>query len=105
MEFISLSVTKLVVDYVLLNGETGRQIAIRSASSELQNKISESRRNNRLTVVVGGEFELQIGDTSAIWPNHQTLGSQPANFDDLYDLLSKRPDRQVTFSVEEPSHR
>jgi hypothetical protein len=101
MEFISLAVTQPVVDYVQQIGKGGRQIAVQSASPALQAKINVTNRNECLLLLIGGEFELRNGDPGAIWPKHQAQGCQSDNFDDMYDLLSRRPGHPVTFACEE----
>jgi len=98
---LTLTVTAAAMRHVASGHPHERQIAIQGASDGLLATIHGASRDHRITVPVSGVFELQVGDTSAIWERHQTAGVQAADFASLYDLLARRPDRPVTFTWDE----
>ena len=96
MSHITLTVTAKALQQAA--GATNQQqLAIRSASPNVQRQISAARKGHPVVIPINGEFDLAVGDTSAIWHSHQSSPSQQADFADLYALLSRRPDRDITF--------
>jgi hypothetical protein len=98
MAFITLAVTRKVMEAVNSGDVHQRQIAIKGASPELRDAISNASKNNRVSVAVNREFYLSVGDTGAIWGAHQTPGLQVEDFNSLFDLLARRPDVPVKFA-------
>lgn len=105
MTYITLTVTKPVIEQVINGNSSQRQIAIRDASPELLALIRAASANNRVPVAVNGVFDLSVGDTGAIWGVHQTAGPQRDDFTSLYDLLGRRPDQAVTFTWNDDAER
>ncbi|MGA3324033.1 MAG: hypothetical protein ABSF45_06135 [Terriglobia bacterium] len=97
MAYITLAVTRPVIQEVNAGKSYQRQIAIQDASPELRAVIDSATAGNQVTVVVNDEFELSVGDTGAIWGAHQRPGLQIEDFTSLFDLLARRPDRPVKF--------
>jgi hypothetical protein len=61
--------------------------------------VGSPSKHMPVRILVGGLFELLIGDTSAIWASHQKTPQQTRNFDLLYELLSEYPDEIATFEL------
>jgi hypothetical protein len=97
MAYITLAVTANVIAQVDRAGESQRQIAIQDASPELARQIQAATAANRIQVAILSAFELTVGDTSAIWYSHQ-VGIQPDDFTSLYEILARRPDKQIRFT-------
>ena len=95
---ITLTVTENVVREVNAGRTFQRQIAIRGGSPELLAAIRKASARNRIAVAVNGVFQLSVSDTGAIWEKHQGRGRQAEDLSSLYDLLSRRRERPVTFS-------
>ncbi|MEI6236796.1 MAG: hypothetical protein WCT04_27365 [Planctomycetota bacterium] len=102
MPHITLAVTQAVLAQVAKpsGGPKQRQIAIRNSSPTLAAQIAtaSAKAGVFITVNVSGQFALVVGDTGAVWASHQANGMQSLDFNDLYTLLSRRPDINVTFS-------
>jgi hypothetical protein len=88
MAYITLAVTNPVLRQVNAGHPGQRQIAIRDASPELLGVIRAATAKNQAPIAVNGVFELSVGDTGAIWGNHQAAGLQAKDFASLYDLLN-----------------
>lgn len=97
MSHITLTVTDRVIQQVQAGHGFQRQLAVQGASPDLRALIDTATGDNRVLVAVGGEFELSVGDTGAIWGSHQAQGHQADDFADLYALLARRPNVPVTF--------
>ena len=100
MAHITLVVTEDVIRQVNKSGQKQQQIAIQGASPELRAAFDAATKDKRVVVAVNGVFELSVGDTDAMWAVHQTAGLQTEDFTSLYDLLGRRPGRQVRFAWE-----
>lgn len=101
MKFITLTVTARVIGQVAATNSGQRQIAIQDASPDLLAQIRGASLSKRVLVPINGLFELSVGDTGAIWGNHQLVGHQAEDFASLYDLLARRPNRPVRFTWDE----
>ena len=97
MPFMTLAVSPRVILQVSQGHEYQKQLAIRGASCDLLALIEKANKRNRVTITVCGAFELEVGDTGAIWGAHQTRDIQMKDFANLYSLLATRPDIPVTF--------
>ncbi len=98
MAHISLKVATAVIEYVRTSGQrNSRQIAFRDFSAEF-NALKDASEKKRVLIPVNGVFELSVGDIGAMWPSHQTENFQADDFDSIYELLARRPDRWVRFS-------
>lgn len=98
MPHITLKVATAVIEYVRMSGKrNNRQIAFTDYSSEFD-ALRNATKTDRVVVPVNGVFELSVGDISAVWPKHQTANFQADDFDSLYELLARRPDRWVKFA-------
>ena len=103
MTQISLAVTVRVLQNVIraeANSQAGlkqRQLTIREASLELVEAFRSATKEHQLQIELNGEFKLYVGDPWAIWFTHQDAGLQADDFNSLYDLLSRRPERPVDF--------
>ncbi len=97
MPFVSLKVTPKVVKQAKKQGPSARQIAIHDCSPELRSRIDSANGANRLPVRISGEFELAVGDNYAIWATHQAEPGQLLDFENIYEVLARRPDRPVKF--------
>jgi hypothetical protein len=97
MPFITLCVTQAVLDQVTMGNQFQKQIAVHGASPEILNAMMGATSANQTQVNVNGSFPLRVGDRNAIWAVHQSP-VQSADFEDLFSLLARRPDRDVTFT-------
>jgi hypothetical protein len=96
MPEIRLCVTLNVLNQLNNGNNFQRQLAIRRASDDIDTLIRTASAENRIQVDLLDVFTLVIGDTSAIWASHQQ-GQMLQDFNDLFSLLSRRPDTDVTF--------
>jgi hypothetical protein len=98
MPHITLTVTDRVIQQVQAGRHFQRQLAVQGASPDLRALIDTATGDNRVLVAIGGgELELSVGDTSAIWASHQAQGPQADGFAKLYERLARRPNVPVTF--------
>ena len=95
---ISLWVTRKVVAHTESSPSNQRQIAFRSASSELHERLSQASRHQRVKLRLGGVVPVEVGDTSAIWRAHNEEHS--AGFDALFSLLASYPGQPMRFVCE-----
>lgn len=95
MPSITLAVAQGVITQVKKTDPSQKQIAIRRHSPDLH--IGSASLQNMLLVKIGGVIELMVGDNGAIWAVHQLSGVQADDFNDLYSLLERRPDDEITF--------
>src|ERR1051325_1739271 len=72
-----------------------RQIAIKDASAELQERLKATHKGNKHSILIGGLIELIAGDTDAIWLSHQTGDVQRQDFNCLYELLARHVDQRL----------
>ncbi len=99
MASISLVVTQLVLDRVRAGNPGERQIAIRSASPDIQARIQATNYANRVSIRLGGCITLVCGDSGAIWRAHNSQ-QYTDDFDSLYALLARRPGVEMRFLCE-----
>lgn len=97
MPSITLAVTTSVIQFVLKEGESHRQLTIKDASSDLRDVINEASASNEISVAVCGVFNLAVCDNYAIWGVHQAPGVQANDFSNIYSLLERRPGIEVRF--------
>lgn len=96
---LELVVTRAELDHCKETGnKSERQITLRSPSADIADIIKGLNRNNRVTLVLGSCVSLVVGDTSAIWRAHNEEYSE--DFDILFNLLARRPDREMRFLCE-----
>jgi hypothetical protein len=95
MDTISLSVSQKVLDQVAKQRESQKQLAIRDCSPGIKHLLSQASRHKRTPIRLGGCVNLMVGDTGAIWRSHNE--AHLADFDSIYDLLSRRPGTGMTF--------
>jgi hypothetical protein len=100
MPNITLYVTDEAKNYADQTGRNSRQIAFRDPSPKLHLTNPAPTSERQVFLAVNGEFRLSVGDTHAIWATHQAEGIQAGDFTSLYDLLARRPGRQVRFAWE-----
>jgi hypothetical protein len=100
MDYIGLTVTNREIAYADDKGPNNRQIAIQGRSEQLRIRTVEARRENRLTLRIGGEFTVILGDTTAIWSSHQESEANLADFNSLFNFLAQRTGRQISFVAE-----
>lgn len=96
MPRISLSVTSAVVRAVSSQGEFQKQISVSAWSPDLERTAMTASRGNTIAIDLGGIFGLVLGDTNAFWRVHQS--DDYVEFDHLYDLLARHPDRCLTLT-------
>ena len=97
MSFVTLSVTSAVLDQLNAGNQFQKQIAVRGASPEIVGAMIGANADNQIQININGSFALNVGDRNAIWAVHQT-GIQSEDFADIFSLLARRPDRDVTFT-------
>jgi len=97
MPYITLAVTQGVINQVNTGHTYQRQLAIQGSSAGLNAQIEAANKYNQVVVSILNGINLNVGDTGAIWASHQANGVQADDFNDLYSLLSRRPDVPVTF--------
>ena len=91
---VGLVVTRRVLEHVGRGAGDQKQIAVRGASAEIAGRLREVTARQRITLRLGGCVELVVGDPGAIWRAHQA-GEMAADFDSLFELLSRRPDVEM----------
>ena len=96
---LGLVVTRRVLEHVARGAGDQKQIAVRGASAELAGRLRQVNARQRNTLRLGGCIELVVGDPGAIWRAHQA-GEMAADFDSLFELLSRRPDVEMRFAGE-----
>jgi hypothetical protein len=97
MPTIKLRVTQAVVSRVNA-GHTGeQQIAYRTDSPEIRQRLAQVRRHQRVNAEIGGSLGLVVGDTGAIWRSHNA-DRHAADFDWLYEFLAHRPGTELEFT-------
>lgn len=98
MPHITLYVTSKMKNYVDEIGPNLRQIAFRDPSPELHLTDPPPTSEKQVLLAINGEFKLSVGDYNLIWAAHQSAGIQADDFASLYDLLARRPNREVRFA-------
>ena len=71
------------------------QIALRSTSKSVSEKIAQANKTNQLCVRLANAFELILCDNGAIWRAHNKGNEQV--FDRLFTFLSEQPDQELEF--------
>ena len=97
MPHIKLKVTQKVLEQVERVGTSQMQIAIKGGSEDIEKAVLGANRDNKIVIPVSGTFLLVVGDSGAIWLSHQVTKTQTNDFQNLYQLLARRPDYVVTF--------
>lgn len=97
MSEVSLVVTGPVLAHTGADPKE-RQIAVRLASPDIAQALAAITANARREILLGGCISLVIGDPGAIWRAHNT--NRLDDFDSLFELLSRRPDRDMRFLCE-----
>lgn len=95
---ISLVVTQAVLNHISDDKDNQSQIAIREPSPEIKSIIAKLTRLTPRILILGGLIKLRAGDTGAIWKAHNTEFID--DFEDLFDLLSRRPGSEMRFLCE-----
>ena len=99
MPDITLAVTQPVLNQVAEGNAFLRQIAIQARSEDINAMLNTASRENRLDLILGNCVRLVVGDNSSIWRS-QNNGATEADFDSIYELLSRRPDQGMMFLCE-----
>lgn len=94
MESIKLKVTSNVL-FQIQKSNNQEQIAINSPTGSFAPLLAQANKHNKINVILAGVLKLDIGDTSAIWRAHNSMNE--ADFDALFNLLSKYPDKEFEF--------
>ena len=96
METIFLKVTSKVISFAKndINGSS-KQIAIKTSSANLKEKIIFANKNKRLKLKIANNINLNLGDNGAIWRSHNK--DREKEFDALFHFLSEFPDQEFEF--------
>ena len=88
---ITLVVTKdVLVEVFVKYNHYEKQIALRKASDDIIPLLVGINRDNRKTIILGNSIRLILGNNHAIWREHNDKHLE--DFDDIFHLLSRRPD-------------
>ena len=92
---ITLVVTSAELNYYNAGHAAEAQIALRSPSADIAPAIRDLTSKNRANLILGGCVTLVAADPGAIWRAHNEENVE--DFDTLFDLLARRPDREMRF--------
>ncbi len=93
---VSIVVTKNVLVEVFVRGhQSQKQIALRGMSADIKAHISNCTKENTKKLILGDSIPLIVSDNHAIW--RKANKDSPEDFDDIFNLLSRRPDIPVKF--------
>ena len=96
MGFVSVKVSAKVLDHIRTSSSKNqKQIALTDVSGDLFHLIGTISKSRKVHLMLAGQLDLTLGDTSAIWRAHQ---DDPTDFDLLFSMLSSKPDKEFNFS-------
>ena len=98
MGLITLVVTKAELDHFNSGHVSEAQIAIRAPSSDIGDVFRGLTTKNRVNLILGECITLVAGDPGAIWRAHNEEYTK--DFDSLFFMLSRRPDKEMRFLCE-----
>jgi len=96
MDFIQLKVTSKVIAQTE-KSVSQEQITIVKAPENYERRFLSANKNNYTRIIISSVLHLSVGDTHAIWGAHNTNSK---DFENLYNLLSKYPDKTFDFGIE-----